>query len=343
MKNRYRIIALVLSISLVLALGLAACSEGNDGSDNGADGNTSNSDLEIGVVVKTLGNPLFREVGFGAVEMGNNLGVKVNVQATNKEGEIEEQIRICEDLIAGGADALVVTPQHSEGIAPAVDAAHAAGIPFISVDTDVTSAEVDSFIGVDNVNAGYVVGKMVIEAIGGSGDIVILEGMAGASTSEDRAEGYRKAAAEYPGINVVATQNADYQQDIAQQKMSDILQTQKNVRGVLTCGALMALGAVTSLEEEGYTFGGKDGVYIGTADIGTAALEGVRDGQIYTLAYHWGKLYGAWGVEMAVRFANGEEIPAYISSPQTEITIDNYEGFLDYTKNTLDPFRFSGE
>lgn len=342
MKIRYRFIALVLSLSLVLAIGLSACSD-NSGSSSTDSDTASGSDLEIGVVVKTLGNPLFREVAYGAVEMGKKLGVSVNVQATSKEGEIEEQIRICEDLISGGVDGLVVTPQHSDGIAPAVDVAHDAGIPFIAVDTDVNSAEVDSFVGVDNVNAGYVIATMVIEAMGGEGDIVILEGMAGASTSEDRADGFRKAIAEYPDVNIVADQNADYQQDIAQQKMSDILQTEKNVKGVLACGALMALGAITSLEEEGYTFGGTDGVNIGTADIGTAALEAVRDGQIQALAYHWGKLYGAWGVEMAVRSANGEEIPAVIQSPQTEITIDNYAGFLDYTQNILDNYTFQGE
>lgn len=330
MKKRYLAICLVL----VLALGLAACNDDNSGSstDTNDAGASGNSDYEIGVVVKTLGNPFFKEISYGAIEMGETLGVKINAKATAKEGEIEEQISICEDLLAGGIDALVVTPQHSEGIAPAVTQAQSQGVPFIAVDTNVNGVDVESYIGMDNVEAGYIIGKLVCEKMGGKGKMVILQGMAGASTSEERTEGYVKAVAEYPNIEIVASQNANFEQDTAQQVMSDILQANSNIDGVLSCGDLMALGAIISLEEQGYTIGGDDGVVIGAYDISVAALESVQNGELYVAGYHWGKLYGAWGVELAVRALNGEEIPARVTSPHSEITKDNVDGFLTFAK-----------
>lgn len=328
MKIRYIAICLVL----VLSLGLVACGDGSTSDDSTAASSSDNSDYEIGVVVKTLGNPLFKEISYGAIEMGETLGVKINAQATAKEGEIDEQIRICEDLLAGGIDALVVTPQHSDGIAPAVMQAQEQGVPFIAVDTNVNGVEVDSYIGMDNVEAGYIVGKLVCEQMGGKGNMVILQGMAGASTSEERTEGYEKAVAEYPGITVVASQNANFEQDTAQQVMSDILQANSDIKGVLSCGDLMALGAIIALEEQGYDIGGDNGVVIGAYDISVAALEAVQSGQIFVQGYHWGKLYGAWGVELAVRKLNGEEIPERVTSPHSEITKDNVDGFLTFAK-----------
>lgn len=339
-----RTMIILLILLMVLAV-LTGCNSGNttpqaaeSGSDGavltegGSEGSGEGGKYRIGVVVKTMGNPFFREISYGAVEMGKELGVEIIPLATQKEGELDEQIKICEDLIVKGVDALVVTPQHSEGIVPAVEAAHAAGIPFIAVDTDVIGGDVDCFIGMDNVEAGYIIGKEVCEKMGGEGNVIILQGMAGASTSIERTQGYEKACAEYPGITVVASQNADFQQDKAQQVMADLLQAHKDIKGVLSCGDLMALGAIVSLEEAGYTVGGEDGVVIGAYDICVPILEAVRDGKVYMEGYHWGKLYGAWGVEMAVRRLRGEEIPQRVTSPHSEISAENVGPFLDFAK-----------
>lgn len=338
MKIR-RIASLLLSLVLVLALAgcnstadPAAPSEDAAPQAAGAEGTADGEPYKIGVVVKTMGNPFFREIAYGAVEMGKALGVEVIPLATQKEGELDEQIKICEDLIVKGVDALVVTPQHSEGIAPAVEAAHAAGIPFIAVDTNVIGADVDCFVGMDNVEAGYIIGKMVCERMGGEGNVIVLQGMAGASTSIERTEGYEKAIAEYPGITMVASQNADFQQDKAQQVMADLLQAHKDIKGVLSCGDLMALGAIVSLEEAGYTVGGEDGVVIGSYDVCVPILEAVSEGKVYAEGYHWGKLYGAWGVEMALRKLQGEVIPQRVTSPHSEITAENVEPYLAFAR-----------
>ena len=341
---------LSLLLALVLCFSLLA-SRSSDGGDttggNNEGGNTTpsssapapedgstagnpKSDIKIGVVVKTMGNPLFREVAYGAVMAGEVFGCEVIPLATQQEGQIQEQIQICDDLIVQGVDALVVTPQHSEGIATAVDAANEAGIPFISVDTAVNGAEPECFIGLDNVEAGYTVGKMVAEKIGGEGNVIILQGMAGASTSIERTEGYEKAMAEYPGITVVASQNADFQQDKAQTVMADLLQANEDIKAVICCNDLMALGAIVSLEEAGYTVGGDDGVVVGSYDISVPCLEAIKEGKIYVTGYHWGKLYGYWGVQMALDAINGLEVPGHIVSPHSEITIDNVDNFLPF-------------
>lgn len=347
-KKLSLILAMVLCFSLLASCGGGGTADGGSTGGNAGGGTPAtsapanpdenpaadnpNSGIKIGVVVKTMGNPLFREVAYGAVMAGEIFGCEVIPLATQQEGQIQEQIQICDDLIVQGVDALVVTPQHSDGIATAVDAAHEAGIPFISVDTAVNGAVPECFIGMDNVEAGYTVGKMVAEKIGGKGNVIILQGMAGASTSIERTEGYEKAMAEYPGITVVASQNADFQQDKAQTVMADLLQANKDISAVVCCNDLMALGAIVSLEEAGYTVG-DGGVIVGSYDISVPCLEAIKAGKIYVTGYHWGKLYGYWGVQMALDAINGLEIPGHIVSPHSEITIDNVDNFLPFCED----------
>lgn len=332
------VFALLLICSMVLVGGCGSQGESQENIANeensGATGDQSaeKNDITIGIVVKTMGNPFFREIAYGAIEAGKEFGVNVIPLATAKEGEIDEQIKICEDLLQKDVDALVVTPQHSSGIAPAVLEAHRAGVPFIAVDTNVEGEEVDCFIGMDNIEAGQIIAEYVAEKMGGQGNAVILEGMAGASTSIERSEGFRRGFAKYPGITVVADQNADFRQDKAQQVMADILQAHSDIKGVVCCNDLMALGAMVSLEEAGYKLGGPDGVVIGSYDISLPILSEVKNGKVAVTGYHWGKLYGYWGVQMALMKINGQPIPRRITSPHSEITPENVDEFIKFAE-----------
>ncbi len=303
---------------------------------------TDNSQYNIGVVVKTMGNPLFREVAYGAVQAGAVYGCKITNQATSAEGEIDKQLEICDTLIANNVDALVVTPQNSKGIATAVKAAHQANIPFIAVDTAVETTDAqsvpDCFIGMDNVDAGYAVAKMVAEKIGGEGKVIILMGMEGASTSIERTEGYEKALAEYPGITVVGKQNANYEQAKGQEVTANMLQTNPDIKAILSCNDLMALGAIKSLQESGLKAG--EDVIIGSYDISVSCMNAIQKGEIYVTGYHWAKLYGYWGVEMALDYLNGLAIPSTITSPHSEITAETVDQYLQFCQD-LESYNFN--
>lgn len=342
MKTK-KLIALLLALLTVGAL-LVGCNsaETPDTTETESEGGQEaeqQEDLTIGVLVKTMGNPMFREIAYGAIQAGEDFGVEVITLANQQDGDIDGQIKLCEDLIAQGVDALVVTPQHTEGIVTAVEAAKAAGIPFISVDCAVEGAEVDSTLEMGNEQAGYTIGKMVAEKIGGQGNVVIIEGVAGASSSQQRSAGFQRAFAEYPGIEIVAIQNADFAQDKAQQVMADICQAHKDIKAVVTCGDLMALGAEVSLQEAGYQLGGDNGVVIGSFDICAPILDEIKAGNIYVTGYHWSRFYGYWGVEMALRKINGEEIPSYIQTPDSQITAENVDNFIPWAEE-LEAYQF---
>ncbi len=340
----------VLAASLVgiMALGLVACGGGKGGDTGlaGAEGNQSamsGKGLTIGIVVKTNGNPNFREMAYGAVEAGKAYGCEVIPMACESDGDIAGQTQKVEDLLSKGCDAIIASPQDSEGISASIQACKDKGVPFIAIDTKPAGDLMDDticYLGIDNVAAGKAEAKAVAEKIGGKGNVVIIEGVAGASSSIERTQGFKEGFAEYPGIKIVADQNADFDQSKAQQKMADILQGTKDIDAVICCNDLMALGCITSLEEAGMTVG-DGGVIVAGYDISVPGLEAIQSGKMYCAGYQWGQYYGYWAVEMAIRAINGESVPKTVPTPssivfnpenakaQGELSVDDMKPFAD--------------
>src|SRR4051794_38496378 len=93
----------VLTLVVVTALVSAACNRGGPA--------TSNSDRPtVALVLKTLNHPFFVDMRRGAQEAADRLGVNLQVQAAEREIDVEKQMQIVENMIQTGIQALVITP-----------------------------------------------------------------------------------------------------------------------------------------------------------------------------------------------------------------------------------------
>ena len=348
----------VLSAAVIaaMAMSLAACGnsaatnttdEGNATSDAQATENTdAGSDTgaaatgetkgKIGIVVKTASNAHFTDIAYGAVLAGQDNGYEVIVNNTTTEADVDGQIQMCEDLISSGVQALILTANDGNGVSAAVEAAHDAGVKFVTVDTEITNDWGDSvseympnYIGVNHEEMAYEMAKDIFEQMGGEGKLIILRGVDAASSSQERTAGFEKAAAEYDGIEILDSQSASYDQDTAANTMSDLLQAHPDVNVVLCCYDLMAKGACTALEENGIEVGGENGVVVAGIDGNYLALQSIDSDEIYASAYDWSILQGYYAVEQAIALINGEEVPENTAAPHTVITKENVnDGYL---------------
>ena len=64
----------------------------------------------VALVLKTLNHPFFVDMRRGAQEAADRLGVTLQVQAAEREIDVEKQMQIVENLIQTGIQALVITP-----------------------------------------------------------------------------------------------------------------------------------------------------------------------------------------------------------------------------------------
>lgn len=162
---------------------------------------------------------------------------------TNADGNVAKQISDIDDLIARGVDAIMITPGSPEGIAPSVEDAYNAGIVTIVFNDYVDTDQFHSILWVDEYKFGYIGGAWLNDQLGGEGNIVVLEGIAGMGVSDLRTQGALDALSDT--VNVLARQPAGW--DYAQGKaaMEDFIAAYPNeIDGIYSQGGAMSQGAI---------------------------------------------------------------------------------------------------
>ena len=197
-----------LALSLVMALSLVACGQQEEtpaeGEETPAEETpAATSDIEVAVVLKTLSSEYWGYVEAGCKAAAEDLGINVTVVGPGAESDIEGQVAQIEQQIGAGCDAIVCAPNDAGAAAGALQAALDAGIPVLSVDTNVGIEGQTSFVGTSNVDAAYEGGKWAIEQVGTDAKAVIIYGQEGDNTSNMRREGYQKACDE-AGVEVLS-------------------------------------------------------------------------------------------------------------------------------------------
>ena len=127
---------------------------------------TGDAKPKVALVLKTLNHPFFVEMRRGAQEAADRLGVQLEVQAAEREIDVEKQMQIVENLIQTGIQALAITPSGSREIVAALVKARDAKIPIVIVDTRLDEAAAAAagvspatFVGSDNYEGGKLAGK----------------------------------------------------------------------------------------------------------------------------------------------------------------------------------------
>src|SRR6476646_6275591 len=188
-----------LFVILSAATAFASCNRGPA---------TTNSDKPtVALVLKTLNHPFFVDMRRGAQEAADRLGVNLQVQAAEREIDVEKQMQIVENLIQTGIQALVLTPSGSREIVSALVKARDAKVPIVVVDTrlDARAAadagvHAETFVGSDNYEGGKLAGEYLVNATGGKAHVGILEGIPGHETGDSRMRGFLDAIKDARGV-----------------------------------------------------------------------------------------------------------------------------------------------
>ncbi|WP_324715437.1 ribose ABC transporter substrate-binding protein RbsB [Carboxydochorda subterranea] len=268
----------------------------------------------LGLSISTLNNPFFVDLKEGAESKAAALGVRLVV--LDAQNDPSRQLSGIEDLIAQKVDALLINPTDSSAIVPAVLAANRAGIPVLTVDRGADGGKVVSHIASDNVAGGRMAGELIVKILGGRGKVVELVGIPGTSAARDRGAGFNEVVKKYPGIEVVAQQEAGFDRARGLTVMENILQAQPRIDAVFAHNDEMALGAITAIEAAGRAKEIKVVGFDATAD----AVKAVQDGRMLATIAQKPRLMGELAVETATRLLGGEKVEAYIPVPLELVT-----------------------
>jgi len=218
--------------------------------------------------------------------------------------------------------ALLINPTDAAAIVPSIQRANEAGIPVFTIDRAAEGGEVVSHIASDNVAGGRMAAEFLCNALGGEGNVVELEGIAGTSAARDRGQGFNEyMSEECPGVTIVARQTANFNRAEGLTVFENILTAEPDIDGVFAHNDEMILGAIEAAEAAGrageITFVGFDAI--------DDAVAAVRDGRLAATVAQQPALMGELGVQTAVAYLNGESVEAYIPVDLELITADNVE------------------
>lgn len=171
-------------------------------------------------------------------------------------------------MITQKVDGILFTAIDMQAGVDAVNKAVAAKIPVIVSNTRVNSDKMTSYVGSNDVVAGEMEAESLMKAIGGKGNIVILEGPIGISAQIERRKGNLAVLAKYKNVKVLEMKTANWSRAEALALMENWLTSHAGkINGVIGQNDEMALGAIAAIKAKG----------IDPKSIPTVGIDGVPD------------------------------------------------------------------
>ncbi|OYN98749.1 hypothetical protein CGZ95_11745 [Enemella evansiae] len=230
------------------------------------------------------------------------------------------QVSQVQQFIQQKVDVLILSPNESEPLTPAVEQACKAGIAVIVLDRAVNTDCISAFIGGDNVAIGKSAGELATKLLPDGGNVVELRGITSNQPQIDRDKGFRDAIASNPKIKITKDQDAKWLKEEATKNMQQWLQSGEKIDLVFGQNDPMALGAYLAAaganKADSIKFIGIDGLAI--PDGGIRAVE---NGQLAgTFVYPTG---AKESIDTVKQMIAGQPIEKKQVLPTTAITPQN--------------------
>jgi ribose transport system substrate-binding protein len=261
--------------------------------------------------------PYWQSAFAGFSKAAEQYGVSVDMRGPDG---FDPQAEVTEfrQAVAMKPAGILVSVANEKLMQPEIDAAIAAGIPVITVDSDAAQSHRLYFIGTNNLQAGRLGGARVAAKLNGKGNVVLFT-IAGQPNVEERLKGYKDVFANYPGIKVADVFDMKGDSGLAMDKTREYLAR----TGAEKIDAVICLES-TSGKDVGEAFKrvGANGTLLVAFDVDEPTLNLVKDGTIdstisqkpYTMAF-----LGLKALDDVFHYP--------VKAPQVDYSLDPYSPF----------------
>lgn len=253
----------------------------------------------------------------------------VTLITTSADGDIAKQSRDMESLVARKVNVILVCSLDGNAIFPSIKAASDAKIPVLAVSNEPNAAGqalIAGYSGPDDTVQGTLAAELMHDALGGKGNIVMIEGTPGQSTTLARRKGFEdRLKALNSGIKILARQSASWDPVKAKAIMEDFLTTHGDkINGLFSQDDNTAAAAAEVAKAAGKLAGIKI-VGTGGSKNGIAAIKG---GLLYGTVDQSPTKDAEQGLALALDLAKGKApVQKRTLIPMPKITAANVAGF----------------
>jgi len=242
------------------------------------------------------------------------LGLVKDVIITQSNLNDSTQIQQMRQLVDQGVDAIIVCCSNPTALNQTVQYAYERGVPTFSAVGYLTSPyAVNS--SANFVVGGNMLGEWMAKEIGGKGNILVVEGIPGASASDSQNVGVLKALEKYPDVAVKGQVAGMWTDQVAQSEIQKWLATNPGELNGIIIQSASELGALRALKQSGrdmvpFTIGGEIGAlcyWRKNPDFVSSAIQAWPPGDDFELG---------WNVMMRTLQGQGPKVQSILTKPQ---------------------------
>jgi ribose transport system substrate-binding protein len=310
-----------------LSLTLAGCAGGaeeapvvEEDTDASEETTTEESsvDCNIGMVQINQTAAFFTEMNKGAEEAAAEVGCELTISNANNDSA--KQASDIENFVTQGVTGLIVVAIDVNGVLPGVQAAMDAGIKVVAIDAALEEGNYDTFVGVDNENAGAQMAEWAIDNGWAEGSY----GVVGAKNSfiQNLREDSFRAAVDAAGATFTQSVSGENVQEQAADAATNLVTAQPGLDFIYTTGEPATVGAVSALGEN------SDTKVIGW-DLTAEVIAGLDSGTVVGIVQQDPYTEGIEGVKEIKALLEGAEPKGFIDVPITIVTTDNVDPYRE--------------
>lgn len=347
-------------LAMIMILAFAGCSTPQeapqnsatlDGQKDAAPANTATDDtaekVYIGMCIHSVDNEYWLQEAKGGELFASTLPEgSYEVTTLTCDGEDEKQLNGIRAFIGNhGKNAILyVDPSNAPNTAAIAEICEEAGVYWTSVwhlADGLDPNDYEYYVmhqSVDGEKQGYDIAVALFESLEtpGKGKILALQGQLGNDSAVERYAGLQKALEEYPDIELLDTQVADWKTQIALNTTETWLSKYEDIDGIWCANDDMALGAIQALKAQ--QLNGK--VKVVGVDGVSEALNAIDAGDLVCTVANNGYLQGGYGIAYAYAAYRGEIKPTELPASQrlfyTEGTFIDKDNLAEYRDTFVD-------
>lgn len=276
-----------------------------------------------------VNNP-WRVVGYvdmrEQVEELRTAGLVKNFYHLDAQGKDEKQIADIQDLIntPGKCDLLIVSPNTSEALTPAVEEACKV-LPVVVFDRGVLT---DCPVVFEKTIGGYAFGitgaQFVVDNLPDGGNVLAFRILPGVDVLEQRWGAAKKIFEANPKINVIGVEFVAYDSFKASTVVTDYINKYGTIDAVWMDAGGTAVAILEAFQDAGLPF---PKVMVGEDQ--QDYLKFWKDNNLTAIAPTFPTYQWRTAVLASVKFLQGEDVPHRWVLPQPEITAENLDKYIN--------------
>lgn len=233
-----------------------------------------------------------------------------------EEKDVDKQVEIMNSKIEEGADIILLAAADKERLALSVENAKKKGITLVSVDSSVVGQT--EIVATDNVAAAQELTHYLLESINNKGEVIMLNFVQGASTANEREQGYDLVMAGQAKVKQLPTVYTEGTTESAYKKAKEIIKQYPNLKGIVGANQYMTEGICLAIEELGLS----KKIKVVGFDSSNVIIEALEKGIIEAILVQKPFNMGYLGVKVAVDLFDGKKVEQDTDTGYKLITAD---------------------